>query len=304
MKLYISAILLLLNTTFLKSQDLRSIKTTSDCLKFITTNIEGEQNFYFDTIFSTSQLRDLKLPFKNWGILDFNGDQKPDLYYIGRTKKDWTHWASAYLYLSQGKTYKKIPLLRKHDGQYSPLVYSQKLQNTQLLFVYLFDLNNNTKIDSLMQRRLNLYPSGIRVVDTLVYKYHSIINYSRQPSNLTFDSLTYKVNYGQTCRNDSFTVYKNGTVKYAYVWCGSVEFEKLLTIDPMKLDTLKKLVKEININITDRDYFVFATDLSTAKLKLFNGGNEITVRDYGMESTFTLRAIYNFFASLEPNKIE
>lgn len=286
------------------SQDLDAVKTDADCLQFIRTNIFKDNNFYFDTIFTAGEQKAMNMPFRHWGRFDFNNDKKTDLFFVGRYKGRQQKWFVSYVYLSDTGEYKLVSTQRYYLSYYSPVLIPLKLNNKQLLCVYRFEKNNRFKTDSLVAMRSHLYPKGIKIIDTLVYKHKAVINFAGKPSQLSFDSISIKFRYMQGCPADSFTVYGDGTCKYTYLSCGEPEFERAVPFSRTNFDRLTNLVKEIDLNTTDRNYTFFETDQSSALLTIYSKNQPITFYDYGMESNWTLRAIYGIFLSLKPQQYD
>ena len=52
------------------AQQIKSLHTDKDCQEFINRHLEDQQEFYFDTIFTATQVSQLKLPYRNWGVFD------------------------------------------------------------------------------------------------------------------------------------------------------------------------------------------------------------------------------------------
>jgi hypothetical protein len=284
------------------AQQIRSLRTDKDCQEFINRYLEDQQDFYFDTIFTAAQVSQLNLPYRNWGVFDFNNDRQPDLWFVGRYKGHY--WHHARLYLSSNEEYNGSNLFRDGGGQYEPLIFSRKQSGKELLFVYLFDLHNYTKTDSLISLRKALYPAGIRWVDTLVYKFNDVVNFAQRPSRLDFDSVDFRCNWTQTCKDNWFTIYSDGRFIYRSAWCGRVQFERTLDVKPEKFEIFKSIVREIDLANTSTRYVLSATDQSTAQTTIYSGNRKISFYDYGMESSFTLMALYAFLLSIPRNSIE
>jgi hypothetical protein len=293
-------ITLLFLTYSASPQDLNAIKTDADCLAFIRTHIYKDNNFYFDTVFTADELQKMNMKFSHWGKMDFNNDKKPDLFFVGRYKRRNQKWFETVLYLSDTGENKFVSLQRYYLAYYDPIVIPLKLNNKNLLCVYRFEKQDRFKTDSLVRLRSHLYPKGIKIIDTLVYKHGAVINFSNFPSRLNFDSLSIKIRFRQECRMDSFTVYKDGRCNYSYLSCDSLILERQLSFSRGNFDRLSNLVKEIDMKTTNSDYRVSETDHSSALLTIYANNKVITFYDYGMESNFTLQAIYEIFLALEP----
>jgi hypothetical protein len=66
------------------------------------------------------------------------------------------------------------------------------------------------------------------------------------------------------------------------------------------LKKIKNVIALINLNETNLKYKVGGFDFRDVELKIFNKEKEYHFKDYGMESSFTLVAIYKLIQSLNP----
>jgi len=284
-----------------RTQNLSSIKTDAECLNFIRKNIDNFDNFYFDTLFTQEQIikQNIKDPYKNWGILDFNNDKKPDLFFAGKRKVPYTSGYTAELYLSNNKNeYDLIHLSRNLWDSYKPLVFYRPYNSQKFLFVYRISTYDGSTTDSIVAIKQHLYPKGIKAIDTLVYKHDHVINFAKESSKLEFDSLYYKTNWGISGK-----IYKNGNVSL-YQLRGK-EIEKTLKAESSTISLLKKLVFEIDLKSTDPDYSSgYATDKGYISLIIYTKGKEITLNDSGLRSTYTLMAIYKLIWLIEGERVE
>lgn len=279
------------------AQGLGTIKTDKDCLHFIHSELKSYGSFYFDTIFTKQEIKRLKIqePIRNWEVFDFNGDHKPDLYFVGRLRAPYSeHEHLACLYLSNGKGgYDLIPLTRGDFSLYSPLIFRRTNHSKQLLFSYcIITLLNHESSNQIIKRKATLYPKGLMSVDTLVYKYGRVINYATAPSNLIFDSIIFERNDGLVYR-----IHKEGFVAIHHARSNDSYFETF-KVTPTKLSLLKTLVKEIDLTSTDIDFSTGLFDLPGITLSIYSQGNKIVISDYGMQASFTLMAIYRLIESL------
>ena len=294
MRLFLVLSILSLLWVGTKAQDIASLKTDADCLRFIR-NLKGFEDFYFDTLFTKEELKKLEIkePCSNWGKVDFDYDGKPDLYFVGTFQQNFFPHYYAYLLLSKNNPdWKLVSLFRKTDGQYDPLLFHRKTGTKNLLFVYLFAKTGWAKTNSMVLVKQQFYPKEIRVVDTFVYKYENLINFVSKPSALQFDSLDCSFYYQQSPQGNKFKIYKDGSGVLSTMVGNTVAYEKKITLLEEELKLLKNLVREIDLVNTDTAYSLSWTDDSTARLRIYEGSKVIYIYDYGMETTFTIKAIY------------
>ena len=279
-------------TSNVNGQDIKLIKTDQDCLKFIRNHIEGQETFYFDTIFSSEEAKKLRPAFKPWQVFDFNNDKKPDLFYIGKYKDDDFNWTAVNLYFSENGSYKLTPLTRGGLSSFRPLAFVQHISHETLLIIHQYYSGEFIKVDDLLAEG-QLDRNFCKGDDTLIYKYNSIINFTSKPSNIDFDSLILKITYGWSCQRDSFIVYKNGTYKY-YNPCGMINY-KLPNLKYLyDFEKLKYFIKELDSIQTVSEFYHGGTDNNAARLTIYSKGQTISFYDYGMESSFTLKSIYEY----------
>jgi hypothetical protein len=295
MKRFILLLILIISLSNCFGQKINSITTDQDCLKFIRNNIDGQESFYFDTIFSKEEIKKLKPSFKSWKIFDFNNDKRPDLFFIGRYKDDDSHWIAANLYLSENNSYKLMPLIRESLGWYRPFVFVKQTAKRVLLIIHQYAVSEFEKIDDFLDNEPIDDIKTCKGNDTLIYKYNSLLNFTSKPSNITFDSLILKIIYGWSSQRDSFIVYQNGRYKYFRLCGNRVVYEQQAQKDMYNFERLVYLVKEIDSTQTASKFMSGGTDNHAARLKIFFKGTNISFYDYGMQSSFTLKSIYQYF---------
>lgn len=290
---------LLLFTLFLANmsgaQTIAGIKTDQDCLAFIRKSFEWMRNFSFDTTFTPAEVQKLGIKEKvaNWGKTDFDNDGQPDLYFVGVRKDGLNVSYEAWLFLTKDNPENELTKLYRTGEGNTPLIFHRSIEAGKLIFIYMFNKSGMTKGDSLVAFKKNLYPKGIRAIDTLVYKHDRVINFVTKPSLLAFDSLVIDFKDRYMEGGYRFTVYKDGSARRA-----EQSRVKKLRLAGNDLELLKNLVKEIDIVNTRPEYSGIGKDLLSAHLTIYDHGKALSFYDYGMESTFTLKAIYDFFADM------
>ncbi len=295
MKRFISLLAFIISLSNCFGQKINSIATDEGCLKFIRNNIEGEETFYFDTIFSKEEIKKLNPPFKSWKIFDFNNDKRPDLFFIGRYKDNGYYGIAANLYLSENNSYKLVRLIRESIDWYRPFVFVKQTAKRVLLIIHQYAVDEFEKIDAFLANESIDDIKTCKGNDTLIYKYNSLLNFTSKPSNITFDSLILKISYGWSSRRDSFNVYKDGRYKY-FRLCGNVVvYEQQAQKNMYNFEKIVLLVKEIDSTQTASNFMSGGTDNHAARLKIFFKGTNISFYDYGMQSSFTLKSIYQYF---------
>ena len=300
-------IILVLITTRLNAQEIKSIKTEKECLKFIHEVLKIE-DFEFDTALNL-ELKTL-LPknyiYNKWKVIDFNNDQKLDLLFVGKYKKNQfrANIAKLCLTLSNSK-YEVLNLIRPlEEPSFYPLVYFEKKANGNFLKTFLVFNSSWSEWDTIIQKKKNNYPEMIKWVDTLCYKYNSIINYNLSPSKIIFDSLQYDYRAGMMGTNFRIKIYKDGSAFISY------PFEKdLQNAEPVKIETkvineIRDLIYNIDAKSIRLNFKRYSTDLSFAEIKLFAKKKIYNFEDYGMESNFTLIKLYEIFFKIADKRYD
>ena len=274
------------------------LKTDEACLKFIRKNIKGMRDFYFDTIFSISECKKLTPSFKSWQCIDLNGDKKPDIIFVGAFKDANYRPNTAMLYVSNDKSYNLISIVRQGSTSFRPHVFTRKQNGQTLIIVHNYYFSGFQKVETLLINR-ELSRETCAGDDTLMYKYGSVLDYSSHPSNIKFDSLILVRKYGWSCNVDSFVIYNNGSGNYyggcRYQNSGAQKFQKSIT----NINYLKYLVRTIDINKMQRKSIYGGIDNNSAMLLIYHNNIVDKFFDYGLESSFTLKAIYKYFEELQ-----
>jgi hypothetical protein len=180
------------------AQNINSIKTEKECLVFINKKIK---NFKFETFFTKTELSKLQLPYKKWGIVDFNNDGRLDLYFTSYSSANRNY--QAYLYLSKNDNYKLLSLTRFAYQYYRPFLFSKRVRNSNLLFLY--SINNEIANNS---NRTNFISN-----DTIIYTNENVINFTMAPTKLEFDSIFFTCT-SQDFIKDSVILYSNKNIIY------------------------------------------------------------------------------------------
>jgi hypothetical protein len=297
MRIFLSAVIILFFCAKLNGQIIPDFKSDQACLKFIHSNLKGLQDFYFDTLFSSTEIKKLNPAFKSWLRIDLNGDNKPDLFFVGAFSGSHYKPNTAMVYISKGDSYDLIPIVREGRTSFRPYVFLQKKNNQRVIIIHNYYFSGFEKVEDLLRNR-ELSRETCAGDDTLMYKFNSLLDYSAHPSNIPFDSLTLVKKYGWSCSVDSFIIYKNGRGRY-YEGCSLVNSNiKSFQESNSNISYLKYLVQSIDLKKVQRKSIYGGTDNNSATLRIYHNGEVELFYDYGLESSFTLKAIYRYFTDI------
>jgi|GEM_PF-5890249 hypothetical protein len=295
---------LILFTTFyiVDAQKVSDIKNDKDCLNFIHRSSNNWNDFRFDTSFDRYYKKGLgnNWVHKNWGIVDLNNDNIPDLYFSGQDGNYKYPSNIAAIYLSQPKgKYELFYLMRENDmNHYDPLIVSKKIDNRNVLCVYLFNGNMRGYIgetDSLFDVR-HSSPIYSRWADTLVYSDGAIINYNQTPSKIIFDSLKFSYHFGWFRNDFEFIMNKNNASSLLCSPCTHNDSDLLnIYLDESTSKKIAKLIYSMDTNTIRLNYIIYASDLNSTNLLLYAKGKSTHISDRGTESNFTLMKLYKIF---------
>lgn len=284
--------------TGLYSQVPPAFTTDEACLKFIRDKIPGMQNFFFDTLFSKSEKTQLVPVFKSWQRIDMNADKKPDLIFTGAFRDKYAEHNTAMIYFSDGNTYKLAPIVRNARTSFRPHVFTQKSKDQLLIIVHNYHASEFEKVETLLINQ-ELSRETCAGDDTLVFRHNALLDYSTHPSKTEFDSLVLFKKYGWSCVVDSFVVYNSGggifDSRCRKQYPNAVSFQE----SSGNIEYLRYLIRTIDLIKTQRKSAYGGTDNNSATLFIYHGNKVERFSDYGLESSFTLKAIYKYFDGIK-----
>lgn len=255
------------------------------------------EKFYFDTLFSATELSSLSPAFKYWQRIDVNGDNIPDLIFVGAFKGRDSESRSAEAYISKDGSYELVSLIRGDGTSSRPHVFIQKQNNQSLIIVHQYHFSGFKKQADLIRNR-DLDSLTCDGDDTLIYKSGTVIDYVSQPSKVVFDSVRLVKKYGWHCDVDSFIIYNNGSGRY-YGGCNTTLGSKSFQETSAGIDILKELVQSFDFEHCRKERYETMTDLDGARLEIYHNGKVEQFFDYGLRLSFTVKAIYKYFDDLK-----
>jgi hypothetical protein len=280
------------------SQTIPNFKSDMECLRFVQSKIKGMEDFYFDTLFSKAEKKKLTPQFESWKKVDVNGDKKPDLLLIGAFAKSTYKPNAAVIYLSNGNSYDLFPIVREGGTSFRPHVFTQKIKDKTLLIVHNYHFSNFEKVETLLKKN-ELSRETCAGDDTLLFKLGSIIDFSSHPSKMIFDSVILVRKFGWSCNIDSFIIYNKGNGQYFHGCNSQNRVVKSFQESIPNIKYLKNLIQTIDLKKIQNRSIYGGTDNNSAIVRIYHSGRVEEFFDYGLESSFTLKAIYKYFEELQ-----
>lgn len=285
------------------AQSVHSIKTEKDCLRFVKEKL-NQTLFEFDSSFTrpffTKHLSGTNHAY--WGITDVNADNQPDIYIVGKTKANESYpensIAAVYLSNKDGK-YKMVDVITSNNTCcYIPKIICKKKLDKTILCVYLCSDHGIMDRDSVLLKG-NMYPNYVKWVDSLTFMENKLINYYSNPSIVKFDSLEYSFSSGWFDTHFSVKVYENGK---CYLKPNGNAFTEI-KLDSNTFRLLKGFVCSMDFNSIRHDFSNGWTDQNYVRLSIYTNGKTHELKDYGLQSNFTLMSIYQLFFELKNDNI-
>jgi hypothetical protein len=294
MKWIIIILFLLPFGLFAKPNAIDSLKTDEDVSRFLSKHYDGDRRinfleFSFNPASGNPILDHLydSLVTQKWAKGDFDHNGEKDIVVSGFY--DLTY----YVYLVLAKPEHKFEF---HDLQMRFDVILPKFikkRDQDLILAYHVD-------------RTKKYADTILIdSDTLIYKYNCLIEYNSHPLDLHFDSLELSVSYPMDFSGlpPNIIVLANGSARYRVASDQGKKYFGVQKLDRMHFNQILELVNYIKMNTLNTSYFARATDMSSAVITFYFGGNrKIHIRDYGMQGTYGLAALYRLILDLPKNQ--
>lgn len=225
---------------------------------------------------------------KNWEKVDVTNDRLTDLVFIAY----WYDYIS-YVFIDQGNNKFKLCRFSKNSFENCELIKPIKIGTKNYLRLF-----RKTQQPDLTSKIPFSYKEVI-ITDTLVFKYNSFVELEAPGNDIVKSIKMNASGCDGSCPIFNLTLYPSG--KGDFEGIGSIKTKgkssKILSIDIFK--ELSDLANYINIKKLNDQYQVPWTDDQTATLTItFENGLKKTIRDYGMQGTFGLSALYSKMTSL------
>jgi hypothetical protein len=236
-------------------------------------------------------------PFhRSWGRTDLDGDNKPGLYFAGSFARQEYEPHTAMIYISSGDSYKLIPVVHRGRTSFRPHIFIKRQKRRPVIVVHNYYFSEFEKVETLLESQ-ELSRETCAGDDTLMCNFGPVLDYSSHPSNIMFDSLVLLRRYGWSCNIDSFTIYKNGAGRYGS-GCSSWNYRGK-EFQASNISYLRHLIQTSDLKRVPRHPTYGGIDTDAATLKIYHYGKEEEFFDYGLEASFTWKAIYKYFKELQ-----
>ena len=287
-------IFLLLLSKQVLSNKIDALKTDQEVNEFVkTTNPTFAEDKYakfeIQTTDYIAKYLDCSGIFKSWDIrnwekADITNDGRTDLVFVAY----WYDYIS-YALIDTGNDTFKLIRLAKDPFDHCQLFKPVKKGSTNYLKIF----RKITEPDTTDKQPFSY--KEVTMIDTLIFKFDSFIELSRakNPGN-EIESIEIKTGYCfGSCPVFSLKMSKNGMADFE-----GIAFTKYIGKSSKKLPQkyfkeLKGLANYINVKELENNYSVNWTDDQTSTLTIiFKDHSRKVIRDYGMQGTFGLSAMY------------
>lgn len=282
-------LLLLIFPTICFSQPLTEIKTKRQAENFIKENFR-----YYDYKYDLFVIDTIDSHIDNFKVGDFNHDGQNDLLVFGIahvTVKETTYKEDEIVILiGDGKKPRKVNFpyrffrgLGVHIIPY-PKAISIEGKDFVLIKYDIIDREQTAKT----------------FYDTLFIKNDHVIPYTENPSEEIVTKIEFKTGYCYgPCPVFEMTIDEDLNVVYNGIDHVDKKGEFRLKAEKKDWDYLVALVKNLNVHDLRDNYSVAWTDDQTAFTTfLFKNGDRKKIEDYGLNGTFGLSVLYDYFFNL------
>lgn len=225
---------------------------------------------------------------KNWEKVDVTNDGLTDLVFIAY----WYDYIS-YVFIDKGNNKFQLFRFSKNSFENCELIKPIKIDTKN--YLRLFRKTQQPDFES----KIPFSYKEVLITDTLVFKYNSFIELE-VPVNDIVKSIEMNASgcFGN-CPVFNLTLYHTGKGDFEGIAFTRTngKSSKILSLNTFK--ELCDLANYINVKKLNDQYQVPWTDDQTATLTItFENGLKKTIRDYGMQGTFGLSALYSKMTAL------
>ncbi|SDC57095.1 DUF6438 domain-containing protein [Pedobacter soli] len=297
----IPLIILLFFSTHAFSNKIDSLKTDQDVerfLKQINKDFAKDTNFSIQTTEQLAKNLDCegifqKWRMKNWEKVDITNDGLTDLIFIG----SWSGYFSAAV-VDIGSNNFKFYSFSKNTFENCEFVKPTRIASRNHLKIF-----RKTNEPDKANNQPFQYKS-LLVFDTLTFKFNDFIEFNAHEAKKDeIEAIEINTSYCfGTCPSFNLKLVKSGMAYYEGIGYTKQTGKSTKKLSPDTFNELAALANYINIKSLKNDYAVNWTDDQTATLKItFKDKSTKVIKDYGMQGTFGLSAIYSKMMTLGIN---
>ncbi|WP_131558222.1 DUF6438 domain-containing protein [Pedobacter frigidisoli] len=230
---------------------------------------------------------------KNWEKADITNDGLTDLVFIAY----WYDYIS-YALIDIGNNTFKLFRFSKSPFENCELVKPIKIGKNNYLKLY----RKTSEIDTLNKQPF-IYKTVV-IIDTLVFKFNDFIELNK-PYYVKSEIESIEINTGYcfgSCPSFNLILYKDSRANFEGIGYTKQLGKSSKRLSPEIFKELSESIQYININSLKDNYAVNWTDDQTATLTItFKDKSKKQIRDYGMQGTFGLSAIYAKLMNISTN---
>lgn len=251
------------------ANDIDKLQTNLDVNLFLIKKVDKELRYYYSKPLNSSK-KNVEPSFgdNTFFKLDIDGNGLTDLIVSGR---------------------KLIVILDKGENVYQANYLDRADYKVKLIFI-----DSSTDIRKIVIQQ-SKFREGKR--DTLIYKFNKFIEYHPEGNNdFKFEGIIFRTGgcYG-TCPIFEMSVLPNKMAFYKAIEYNDEKGNFSGTIPEKEFDELIEILKYIEPDKLDTNYFVNWTDDQTATIEIKYNGKKKTIVDYGEIGTFGLGVLYSKF---------
>jgi hypothetical protein len=292
-------ILFLLPLYFTYPNRIDELKSTEEIVEFVkSVHPRFEDTWREFTIPPTEELAkelDCDGVFQEWGIknwekVDLTNDGLTDLLFISHQ-----YGYAPYAIIDNGDGSFKVHSLWRSSFEKCELAKSIKLNDKNHLKIYQARSKWNNAKDL-----LSLEAIEYKFIDTLTYKFDSFVELNDDPANYKIEKIEFKSGpCDGTCPVFSLVLDTSGKVDFDGAYHVNFQGESSMNIGVDFFQELTSILNYIRVKELEDDYQVTWTDDATAFLTVtFANGEKKRIRDYGMQQTYGLIALYKKLTKL------
>ena len=294
MKQYLILFLFLLALSMVYPNKIDKLKTTKEVIEFVkSVSPQFKDGWKEFTIPSTEELgKELycdgvfrEWDIKNWEKADLTNDGLTDLLFIS-----YQYGYTPYAIVDKGDGSFNVHSLWRSSFEKCELAKPITLNDKNYLKIYQPRSKWNNAEDL-----LSLEAIEYTVIDTLTYKFQSFVELNEEPANYKIEKIEFKSSpcYG-TCPVFSLVLYSSGKVEFDGAYHVNFQGKSSKAIGTGLFNEIASLLKYIRVKDLEEIYQVTWTDDQTAILDVtFSNGEKKRIRDYGMQQTYGLMAVYD-----------
>ena len=293
-KQYLILLLFLLALSMVYPHKIDKLKTTEEVIEFVKhVSPRFKDSWKEFTIPPTDVLAKERecdgifqdWDIKNWEKVDLTNDGLTDLLFIS-----YQYSYTPYAIVDNGDGGFKVHSLWRSSFEKCELAKPITLNDKNYLKIYQPRSKWNNAEDL-----LSLEAIEYTVIDTLTYKFQSFVELNDEPANYEIEKVEFKSGpCDGSCPVFSLVLDASGKVEFDGAYYVNFQGKSSKALGTGLFNEIASMLKYIRVKDLEENYQVTWTDDQTAILEVtFSNGEKKRIRDYGMQQTYGLMAVYN-----------